>query len=309
MTGRPAARDERAWAVPVARGLFALLAAPASLVRRLRASATRRPAWPPLPGSYVVGDGTALVAVCTLSDGELMRKAAALPGVAIAGRVYTANLGIERIVLNLTANPCVRFLLLCGKDSPLFHAGQSLVALGAHGLTPERRIVGAVGHVPVLGRAAARRVEHFRRQIEVVDRIGETDVAALGAAVRALTERRPAPVAAAAPSASAPLPTFQTLQPGGRREALARDPNGFFVVTIDRVRSEILVQHYRADHAPGHEMRGRSAEAMLLGLLRADLITQLSHAGYLGAELAKAETALRLGLAYEQDRPLRPDRD
>ena len=27
---------------------------------------------------------------------------------------------------------------------------------------------------------------------------------------------------------------------------------------------------------------------------------------YLGAELAKAETALRLGLRYEQDQPLRP---
>jgi hypothetical protein len=37
------------------------------------------------------------------------------------------------------------------------------------------------------------------------------------------------------------------------------------------------------------------------------LISQLSHAGYLGAELAKAESALRLGLGiyYEQDRPLR----
>src|SRR5262249_32922099 len=36
-----------------------------------------------------------------------------------------------------------------------------------------------------------------------------------------------------------------------------------------------------------------------------DLVTQLDHAGYLGAELAKAETALRLGLRYVQDRPLR----
>jgi len=35
------------------------------------------------------------------------------------------------------------------------------------------------------------------------------------------------------------------------------------------------------------------------------LISQKSHAGYLGVELAKVETALGLKLNYEQDRPLR----
>ena len=44
---------------------------------------------------------------------------------------------------------------------------------------------------------------------------------------------------------------------------------------------------------------------MLLGLLREGLVTQLSHAGYLGEELAKAQTALQFGLRYDQDRPLR----
>jgi tetrahydromethanopterin S-methyltransferase subunit A len=31
----------------------------------------------------------------------------------------------------------------------------------------------------------------------------------------------------------------------------------------------------------------------------------MSHAGYLGVELAKAETALKLSLKYTQDQPLR----
>jgi hypothetical protein len=53
-------------------------------------------------------------------------------------------------------------------------------------------------------------------------------------------------------------------------------------------------------------MYGHSANSMLLGLLREGLVTQLSHAGYLGEQLAKAETALRLCLRYDQDRPLRP---
>jgi len=45
---------------------------------------------------------------------------------------------------------------------------------------------------------------------------------------------------------------------------------------------------------------------MLLGLVRENLVSQLSHAGYLGAELAKAEAAILLDLRYEQDQPLRP---
>src|SRR5207245_2601021 len=47
----------------------------------------------------------------------------------------------------------------------------------------------------------------------------------------------------------------------------------------------------------------------LLGLIREGLVSQLSHAEYLGGELAKAEAALRLGVRvrYEQDRPLRHD--
>ena len=36
------------------------------------------------------------------------------------------------------------------------------------------------------------------------------------------------------------------------------------------------------------------------------LISELSHAMYVGRELAKAEEALRSGLQYEQDRPLFP---
>lgn len=60
-----------------------------------------------------------------------------------------------------------------------------------------------------------------------------------------------------------------------------------------------------ADNTPAHRSSGHSAEAILLGLIRENLISQLSHAGYLGGELAKAETALRLGVEYHQDRPLR----
>ncbi len=64
------------------------------------------------------------------------------------------------------------------------------------------------------------------------------------------------------------------------------------------------MRHYHADHTPAYIMRGRTAEPILLGLLREGLISQLSHAGYLGVETTKAEMALKMGKPYEQDKPL-----
>lgn len=79
------------------------------------------------------------------------------------------------------------------------------------------------------------------------------------------------------------------------------------MISLDRPAEQIVVRHHLPDHAPAHEMRGRHGSSILLGLLREGLVSQLGHAGYLGAELARAEAALRLGLRYAQDRPLRSD--
>src|SRR5260370_7289506 len=124
--------------------------------------------WPAVDGSYEVGDPQAPVAVCALTSEDLIAPLARLQGVAIAGKVYTANLGIERIVVNITANPAIRFFLICGKDSPLFHPGQSLVALAEHGVDEQRRIVGAVGYDPVLPTLARERVTHSPRHVPVL---------------------------------------------------------------------------------------------------------------------------------------------
>ncbi|HRW83197.1 MAG TPA: DUF4346 domain-containing protein, partial [Methanothrix sp.] len=39
------------------------------------------------------------------------------------------------------------------------------------------------------------------------------------------------------------------------------------------------------------------------------LVTRLDHAGYLGRELERAETALLLGRSYSQDEPLFPTKN
>jgi tetrahydromethanopterin S-methyltransferase subunit A len=259
------------------------------------------PAWPPLPGSYSVGNPTSPAAVCVLTTSRLVDAIVGLDQAAIAGALQTANLGIETIVVNVIANPYLRFLVVCGRDSKLFRQGQSLLALIRNGVDDSNRILGAEGYEPQLSGVSAAAIDRFRRQVEPVDLIGVEDATAIAEALVEIQARSPGPLTDADRFRQ---PELKRLRPGGKREPLRYDPNGFFVISLDRDQGEIHLVHYRADRLPAHEMRGRTAEPMLLGLLRERLVGQLSHAGYLGAELAKAETALRLDLTYEQDRPL-----
>lgn len=271
--------------------------------------------WPVTSGSYILGDPLAAVAVCTLTSPELMEPLAHVPGVAIVGRVYTPNLGIEKIIRNTTTNRAIRFLLLCGKESPVFYPAQALHALLTNGVSSDKQIIDAQGPLPILKNISSAQIAAFRRQVELVDYTGTTDLAQLTLHIQTLVEHNPGPFTERWEQNGNQLSTqadeeqparFIRLRPGGKREPLAYDPRGFFIITLNRAGNEIIVRHYLPDNRPAHEMRGRSAESLLLGLLRENLISQLSHAGYLGAELAKAEAALRFGWQYEQDRPLRP---
>src|SRR5467141_1480948 len=264
--------------------------------------------WPLMPGTYQVGDPNGPVAVCALTSEKFVSPLVGVQGVAIAGIVYTANLGITRIIVNITSNPAIRFLLICGKDSALFRPGQSLLALSEHGVDGQRRIVQAAGYDPVLPSIDPEQVAQFRKQVEVLDWTGEEDVELLRERIKSLAVRNPGIFVTdqtkAIPSKSGE--EFVPIRPGGQREPLIYDPKGYFVITIEPQQKEIILRHYLPDHTPAHEMRGRGATSMLLGLLRDGLVTQLSHAGYLGEELAKAQSALQFGLRYDQDRPLRP---
>ena len=112
-----------------------------------------RQGWPPLPGAYQVLRYQAPVAVCTLMDNDLTLAVAsqAGPEIAMVGTLQTENLGIERLIQNVLANPHLRFLLVCGPDSrqAVGHwPGQSLVALFHSGIDDRGCIVGGPGEAP-----------------------------------------------------------------------------------------------------------------------------------------------------------------
>ena len=100
-----------------------------------------------------------------------------------------------------------------------------------------------------------------------------------------------------------------------KRTQLEFDPKGFFVIFIDKEAGEIVVEHYlnvskedaKVEVATGRlnkVIRGTDALALRDTILELGLVSMMDHVGYLGYELGKAETALRTGLEYEQDKPL-----
>lgn len=259
-----------------------------------------RQGWPPLPGDYKVVRYGAPVAVCTLNSTGLMQQLAtsASPGLALAGTLHTENLGIERIVRNVLANPHLRFLVVCGEDTKqaIGHLpGQSLVALLESGVDEVGRIRGAPGKRPVLKNVTAAQVGAFRRQVELIPLVGEVNVQRVESAIASCAARDPG-VFNGAP-ADDPIPVLPAREP----TRLVLDPSGFLVIYPDKERGLVL-EHYRNEGVLDCVVEGVTATAVGTTAVERGLVSRLDHAVYLGRELARAEESLRFGTPYVQDR-------
>ena len=259
-----------------------------------------RAGWPPLPGSYRVLRYHAPVAVCALNTEELIDpiSAAAPDAIAIAGTLQTENLGIERLITNILANPSIRFLVVCGDDSrkAIGHLpGQSLVALARNGVNDDRRIIDAKGKRPVLRNLEPAAVEHFRKTVEVIDLIGTSDLEQISATVRDCAERNP--------GAAEPFVLAAIMAPviGRLPKKMVSDPEGYFVIFVDRVRSLLSLEHYRNTGVLTTIIEGRSAAEIYMTAIERALLSRLDHSAYLGRELARAEHSLSSGEPYVQD--------
>lgn len=263
-------------------------------------SVEARAGWPPLPGGYTVLRYQAPVAVCTLTDGGFAATVAraADPSVAIVGTLQTENLGIERLIGNIIANPNVRFLVVGGTDSrqAIGHLpGQSLIALARGGIDAAGRIVGAQGKRPVLRNITREAVEHFRRAVEVVDVIGTVDLDTVMTAVGACAARQPGPAEIfAAESVMTPLTGYLPSR-------LISDPAGYFVIYVDRPRHRLSLEHYRNEGLLDAVINGDTAAEVYTPAIERGLLSRLDHAAYLGRELARAERALMRDEPYIQD--------
>ncbi len=79
------------------------------------------------------------------------------------------------------------------------------------------------------------------------------------------------------------------------------DKAGYFVILPRAERNVISVEHYGYDNTLLRTIEGPSARALYLMMIANGWVSELSHAAYLGKELAKAEISLQYGIRYIQD--------
>lgn len=262
---------------------------------------TQRSGWPPLPGDYAVIRYRASVAVCTLNSEGLMNDLArsAPDGLAIVGTMRTENLGIERVVRNVLANPNIRFLLLCGEDTRrlIGHLpGQSMESLLTQGLDEKQRIVAAKGKRPFVKNVPPEHVELFRKQVRLVSMIGEQDATRIAQAI--VDHHAQAQPAFGDAVTDVPVETVRAQEP----QFYKSDPAGFLVVYPDRRGRQLVVEHYTNAGVLDCVVQGPTPTALYTEIVKRGLVSQLDHAAYLGRELAGAERSLLTGEPYTQDR-------
>ena len=272
------------------------------------ASSSAIAAWPPHPGDYVLGNPEGTVAICTLSNRDLPVRliAAGEPAVAIAGRCDTENIGVEKVVLNLLANPRIRWLVICGTEAKGHRAGDAFLQLKERGVDADMRVLESASWRPILRNLTLLDVAQFRQQIEEVNLIGATDIEGILAPVRDCSQR-PAQAFPAVPEEAANRKdTLASIEhiPAKAPKQLRLDRAGFFIVLPQPQKGLIVCEHYENDGRLAHVIEGRQAALIASTAVERGFITQLDHAAYLGRELAKAEAALSDGITYEQDAAL-----
>ncbi|MBU0608718.1 MAG: tetrahydromethanopterin S-methyltransferase subunit A [Armatimonadetes bacterium] len=160
------------------------------------------PEYPPEEGRFLRGNDLSPVAVCVIlkwpedkipPDIEKLVRVGVESGSALSGTLQTENIGTEKMICNLAANPNIRWLVICGPESPGHATGQALQALWANGVADDSRIIGAEAPTPFLHsipRAASKRV---RQQIRLVDLLNEGRAEVVRDAVWSCYQEQPTP--------------------------------------------------------------------------------------------------------------------
>ena len=263
--------------------------------------------WPPVPGEYYAFcDGPSCpVAVSTLGSVELAEDLARNRPreLCIVGKTENENIGVEKVVKNTITNPTIRFLLLVGRDPEGHRSGGTLLALWENGVDDGMRVIGSPGRRPILRNVTREEVEAFRKQVLVVNLIGCEDIAVIVEKIKELsqtlnTSYNYSENFRANSVEISTVPVVRAKEP----EKVEMDKAGYFVIIPNPKKKVIMVEHYSYDNRLLRIIEGEDARSIYHTIIENGWVTQLSHAAYLGKELAKAELSLKLGLKYTQDK-------
>jgi tetrahydromethanopterin S-methyltransferase subunit A len=138
--------------------------------------------YPPEEGCYLRGNDYSPIAVCVIlnhireetpKELEELVRVAVESGAALAGTLQTENIGLEKVVCNIVANPNIRYLLLCGSESAGHLTGEAVSALLVNGIDERKRIIGTSAPTPYLFNIPTDSVARFREQIQLINCLNE----------------------------------------------------------------------------------------------------------------------------------------
>jgi tetrahydromethanopterin S-methyltransferase subunit A len=156
--------------------------------------------YPPEEGCYLRGNDYSPVAVVVIlrwrreqtpPDIENLVRVGVESGAALSGTLQTENIGIEKIICNVVANPNIRYLLVCGPESPGHLVGNALLALSKNGIDQRKRIIGTDAPTPFLFNVQPEFIKRFCDQITVIDLVNEGSTEVLHQAVWSCYQEKP----------------------------------------------------------------------------------------------------------------------
>jgi tetrahydromethanopterin S-methyltransferase subunit A len=150
--------------------------------------------WPLVKGDFHSGDANSPVAVVTMGS-HLDEKGICDAGAALCGSCKTENLGLEKVIANVIANPNIRFMLFCGTEVKGHLSGQTFGALHKGGVK-EGRVVGAEGAIPFIENLNDAAIKRFQEQTEIVNIMESEDLNTIKAKINELKARDPGAFAA-----------------------------------------------------------------------------------------------------------------
>jgi tetrahydromethanopterin S-methyltransferase subunit A len=158
------------------------------------------PDYPPEEGRYIRGNDFSPVAVAIIlnrdadkipHDIQTLTRVGVESGAALAGTVQTPNIGFEKMVCNIVANPNIRYLILGGPESEGHLTGSALRALFVNGVDAKKRIIGTDAPHPVLYNLPQEAIDRFRSQVSLIDLQFEGDPEVLRQAIWACYQESP----------------------------------------------------------------------------------------------------------------------
>ncbi len=158
------------------------------------------PDYPPEEGRYLRGNDSSPVAVAIIlnqdedkipPDIQNLVRAGIESGAALSGTVQTPNIGFEKILCNIVANPNIRYLIVGGPESEGHLTGEALKALILEGVDEKKRIIGARAQHPFLYNLPMALIERFRKQISLIDLQFEGEPAVIRKAVWSCYQENP----------------------------------------------------------------------------------------------------------------------